>query len=267
MPHRQPEKREMIAAISVFSQRRAFRRSTSIARRWGHKSIWATRSALVFALRLLRLCRRAVGRYWRLLATEYQSGHKKAARGSLQPELALPAEKVSGQSTNIARRWGHKSIWATRSASVFALRLLRLCRAAIGPYWSLPATEYQSGHKKAARGSLQPELAFPSERKVSCQGTNIARRWGHKSIWATRSVLVFALRLLRLCRAAIWPYWSLPSTEYQSGHAFGAQRGVRLPDSGRVAGARQRIQRFRVRVAIQPVQGPVSAQLARKSQG
>jgi hypothetical protein len=43
------------AAITVLSQRRAFRRSTSIARRWGHMSIWATRSALVFALRLLRL--------------------------------------------------------------------------------------------------------------------------------------------------------------------------------------------------------------------
>ena len=44
-------------------------------------------------------------------------------------------------------------------------------------------------------------------------------------------------------------------------------RGVRLPDSGRVAGARQRIQRFPVRVAIEPVQGQVSAQFARKSQG
>jgi hypothetical protein len=32
------------AAITVFSQRRAFRRSTNIARRWRHKSIWATRS-------------------------------------------------------------------------------------------------------------------------------------------------------------------------------------------------------------------------------
>src|SRR5215471_14511452 len=164
----------MIAAISVFSQRRAFCRSTSIARRWGHKSIWATRSALAFALRLLRLSRAAIEPYWSLPATEYQSGHKKAARGSLQPELAFPSErKVSGQSTNIARRWGHKSIWATRSALV----VLRLCRAAIGPYWRLPATEYQSEHKKAARGSLQPELAFPSERNVSCQGTNIARRW------------------------------------------------------------------------------------------
>src|SRR6516162_4763923 len=89
----------------------------------------------------------------------------------------------------------------------------------------------------------------------------------HKSIWATRSALVFALRLLRLCRAAIGPYWRLPATEYQSGHAFGAQRGARLPDSGRVAGARQRIQRFRGTGGVQPVQGPVSAQLARKSQG
>jgi hypothetical protein len=126
------------AAITVFSQRRAFRRSTNIARRWRHKSIWATRSALVFALRLLRLSRAVIGPYWNLPATEYQSGHKKAARGSLQPELAFPSErKVSGQSTNIARRWRHKSIWATRSALVFALRLLRLSRAAIGPYWSL----------------------------------------------------------------------------------------------------------------------------------
>src|SRR5215471_9612452 len=145
MPHRQPEKREMIAAISVFSQRRAFRRSTSIARRWGHKSIWATRSALVFALRLLSLSRAAIGPYWSLRATEYQSGHKKAARGSLQPELAFPSErKVSCQSTNIARRWGPRSILATRSALIPALRLLRLSRAAIGPYWSLPSwPEYQ----------------------------------------------------------------------------------------------------------------------------
>src|SRR5262245_48635706 len=73
------------------------------------------------------------------------------------------------QSTSIARPWGRKSILATRSALVSVLRLLRLSRATIGPYWSLPATEYQSGHKKAARGSLQPELAFPSERKVSGQ--------------------------------------------------------------------------------------------------
>ena len=127
LPHRQPEERKMIAAISVFSQRRAFRRSTSIARRWGHKSIWATRSALVFALRLLRLCRAAIGPYWRLPATEYQSGHKKAARGSLQPELAFPSErKVSGQSTNIARRWGRRSILATLSVPV--LRNLRRAR-------------------------------------------------------------------------------------------------------------------------------------------
>src|SRR5262249_44477216 len=145
LPHRQPEERKMIAAISVFSQRGAFRRSTSIARRWGHKSIWATRSALVFAFRLLRMSRAAIGTYWSLPATEYQSRHKKAARGSLQPELAFPSErKVSCQGTNIARHWGHKSIWATRSALVFALRLLRLCRAAIGPFWSLPSwPEYQ----------------------------------------------------------------------------------------------------------------------------
>src|SRR5262245_61964117 len=130
----------MIAAISVFSQRRAFRRSTNIARRWGRRSILATRSALVFALRLLRLSRAAIEPYWSLPATEYQSRHKKAARGSLQPELAFPSErKVSGQSTNIARRWGRRSILATRSALVFALRLLRLSRAAIGPYWSLPS--------------------------------------------------------------------------------------------------------------------------------
>src|SRR5262249_40119611 len=151
-------------------QKRAFRRSTSIARPWGRKSILATRSALVAALRLLRLSRAVIGPYWSLPATEYQSGHKKTARGSLQPELAFPSErKVSGQSTSIARPWGRKSILATRSALVAALRLLRLSRAAIGPYWSLPATEYQSGYKKTAWGSLQPELAFPSERKVSGQ--------------------------------------------------------------------------------------------------
>src|SRR5262252_3238567 len=127
LPHRQPEEREMIAAISVFSQRRAFCRSTSIARRWGHKSIWATRSALVFALRLLRLSRAAIEPYWSLPATEYQSGHKKAARGSLQPELAFPPErKVSCQSANIARRWGRRSILATLSAPV--LRNLRRAR-------------------------------------------------------------------------------------------------------------------------------------------
>src|SRR5262249_38159823 len=155
--------------------------STNIARRWGRRSILATRSALIPALRLLRLSRAAIEPYWTLPATEYQSGHKKAARGSLQPELAFPSErKVSGQSTNIARRWGRRSILATRSALVFALRLLRLSRAAIEPYWSLPATEYQSGHKKAARGSLQPELAFPSQRTVYRQSTNIARRWGRR---------------------------------------------------------------------------------------
>ena len=66
LPHRQPEEREMIAAISVFSQRRAFRRSTNIARRWGRRSILATRSALVPALRLLRLSRAAIGPYWSL---------------------------------------------------------------------------------------------------------------------------------------------------------------------------------------------------------
>src|SRR5262245_46878576 len=185
----------MIAAISVFSQRRAFRRSTSIARRWGRKSILATRSALVSALRLLRLSRAAIGPYWSLRATEYQSEHKKAARGSLQPELAFPSErKVSGQSTSIARPWDRKSILATRSALVSALRLLRLSRAAIGPYWSLRATEYQSEHKKAARGSLQPELAFPSERKVSGQSTILAALPICKSILATRSALVSALR-------------------------------------------------------------------------
>jgi hypothetical protein len=102
------------------------------------------------------------------------------------------------QSTSIARPWGRKSILATRSALVSVLRLLRLSRATIGPYWSLPATEYQSGHKKAARGSLQPELAFPSERKVSGQSTNIARRWGRRSILATRSAPV--LRNLRRAR-------------------------------------------------------------------
>src|SRR5262249_43368671 len=138
---RQHHEIERAPAINVFSQRRAFRRSTSIARRWGRRSIWATRSALGFALRLLRLSRAAIEPYWSLPAERNDEGHKhkKAARGSLQPELAFPSErKVSGQSTNIARRWGRRSILATRSALVFALRLLRLSRAAIEPYWSLP---------------------------------------------------------------------------------------------------------------------------------
>src|SRR5258707_14146525 len=94
------------AAITVFSQRRAFRRSTNIARRWRHKSIWATRSALVFALRLLRLSRAVIGPYWSLPATEDQSGQKKEGRGSLQPEVAFPWERqASGESTSSARRW------------------------------------------------------------------------------------------------------------------------------------------------------------------
>jgi hypothetical protein len=56
-------------------------------------------------------------------------------------------------------------MWATRSALIFGPRLLRLSRAAIGSYCSLPATEYRSMGQKAAQGSLEPELAFPSERQ------------------------------------------------------------------------------------------------------
>ena len=136
-------------------------------------------------------------------------------------------------STSIARRWGHKSIWATHSALVFALRLLRLGRPAIGSYWSLPATEYR---RKAARGSLQPELAFPSERQVSGQSTNIAPRGGRRSISAMLLARVFAPRRPR---SSSW---------------------LRVPNSGRVAGARQRIP---IRVGIESALEPASAQFAR----
>jgi hypothetical protein len=79
----------MRAAFSAFSQRPAFRRSTSIARRRGHKSIWATRSVLVFAPPLLRLGSAAIGSYWSLPSTEYRSGPQKMAQGSLQPSWHL----------------------------------------------------------------------------------------------------------------------------------------------------------------------------------
>ena len=135
----------------------------------------------------------------------------------------LSQRRAFRRSTSIARRGGHKSIWAMRSALVFALRLLRLGRPAIGSYWSLPATEYR---RKAAGGSLQPELAFPSERQVSGQSTNIAPRGGRRSISAMLLARVFAPGRPR---SSSW---------------------LRVPNSGRVAGARQRIHRFPIRVGI-----------------
>jgi hypothetical protein len=159
----------------------------------------------------------------------------------------LSQRRAFHRSTSIARRLGRKSIWATRSALVFGPRLLRLGRAAIGSYWSLPATEYRSMRQKTARGSLQPQLAFPSERQASGQSTNIARRRGRRSISATLSARVFAPRRPRPSS------WQL--------------RTLRVPDAGQLAGARRRIQRFPIRVGIESVLGPASAQLARKSEG
>jgi hypothetical protein len=130
----------------------------------------------------------------------------------------LSQRRAFHRSTSIARRWGRKSIWATRSALVFGSRLLRLGRGAIGSYWSLPATEYRLMRQKAARGSLQPELAFPCEREVSGQSTNIARRGGRRSIAATLSAQVFAPRRPRPSS------WQL--------------RALRVPDAGQLAGAR-----------------------------
>ncbi len=40
--------------------------------------------------------------------------------------------------------------------------------------------EYRSAPQKMAPGSLQPELASPSERQVSGQSTNIVRREDHR---------------------------------------------------------------------------------------
>ena len=147
---------------------------------------------------------------------------------------ALSQRRAFRQSTSIARRGGHKSIWAMRLALVFALRLLRLGRPAIGSDWSLPATEYR---RKAAGGSIQPELAFPSERQVSGQSTNIARRGDHRSISATLLARVFSPR------RPISSSWR------------------RVPKWARIAGTRQRIQRFPIPVEIG------SAQFARGSEG
>lgn len=151
----------------------------------------------------------------------------------------LSQRRAFRQSTSIARRGGHKSIWAMRLALVFALRLLRLGRPALGSYWNLPATEYR---RKAAGGSIQPELAFPSERQVSGQSTNIAPRGGRRSISAMLLARVFAPRRPR---SSSW---------------------LRVPNSGRVAGARQRIHRFPIRVGIKSALEPASAQFARKSE-
>jgi hypothetical protein len=159
----------------------------------------------------------------------------------------LSQRRAFRRSTSIARRWGRKSIWATRAVLVFGPRLLRLSRAAIGSGWSLPATDYRSLRQKAAPGSLQPEVAFPSERQVSGQSTSIARRGGRRSISATLSARVFA------------PLRPRPSS-WQL-------RALRVSDSGRLAGARQRIERCPIRVGMESVLGPASAQLPRKSEG
>jgi hypothetical protein len=159
----------------------------------------------------------------------------------------LSQRRAFHQSTSIVHRLSRKSIWATRSALVFGPRLLRLGRAAIGSDWSLPATEYRSMRQKAAPGSLQPEMAFPSERQVSGQSTSIARPGGRRSISATLSARVFAPR--RPSPSS----WQL--------------RALRLPDSSRLVGERQRIQRCPIRVGMESVLGPASAQRARKSEG
>ena len=48
-------------ATWVLLRSRAFHRSTSIAPRWGRKSIWATRAVLAFGPQLLSLGRAVIG--------------------------------------------------------------------------------------------------------------------------------------------------------------------------------------------------------------
>jgi hypothetical protein len=184
-------------------------------------------------------CVLAMQRPWKLAEIAMPLIPKPKNAGMIAAVIVPSRRRAFRRSTSIARRRAHESIWATHSVLVFALRLLRLGRTAIGS--CQPATQYRS-RQKAAWAPLQPELAFPSERQVSGQSTNIARRGGHRSISATLSAPVFAPRRPR---SSSW---------------------LQVPDSGRVAGAR-RIQRFPIRVEVASAVGPASAQFARKSEG